>query len=102
MPAGPKNPFDIGFYHTETELLTEKAAVRDIDTTKSRVWKIKNPKVTNPRTGMISPHKYHTNLHCCALPSSREILWWTLYIAIALLTSYATNSEIKLHDMHCM
>lgn len=54
MPPGPKNPFDIGFFHKETELVTEKAAIRDIDPAKSRVWKIKNPHVTNPKTGMPS------------------------------------------------
>lgn len=54
MPPGDNNPYDIGFFHTEKELVTEKGAIRDIDTTKSRVWKIKNPSVTNPKTGVMA------------------------------------------------
>lgn len=54
MPPGGDNPYGIGFFHKETELATEKAAIRKIDAAKSRVWKIKNPNVINPRTGMQS------------------------------------------------
>lgn len=59
MPAGPDNPFDIGFFHTEKELLTEKGAIRDINPAASRVWKIKNPNVINPRAGVCIGAWYH-------------------------------------------
>ena len=61
MPPGESNPFSIGFFHTEKELTSEKAAIRDIDAAKSRVWKVKNPNVLNPRTGDI--FKCCTHLH---------------------------------------
>jgi len=51
MPPGPENPFHIGFKYTETELTSELGAIRDVDSAKSRVWKIRNPNVKNPRTG---------------------------------------------------
>ena len=51
MPDGPENPHGVGFFHTETELRTELGAQRCIDVGKSRVWKIKNNRVTNPVSG---------------------------------------------------
>lgn len=58
MPPGPENPFNIGFFHTETELKTELGAIRDVDSAKSRIWKIKNPNVKNPMSGTSATHPH--------------------------------------------
>ena len=55
MPPGEDNPYGIGFFHSELELTSELQAVRDVDPTASRVWKIKNPAVTNPMSGDLPP-----------------------------------------------
>lgn len=61
MPDGPANPCGVGICATETILGTELAAQRNGDPSKSRVWKIKNPKVLNPLNGQpvawkLMPH----------------------------------------------
>lgn len=53
MPPGPENPYNIGFFHTETELQTELSAIRDVDPAKSRIWKIKNPNSINSMSGVL-------------------------------------------------
>lgn len=51
MALGPKNPHGNGFKAVETDLLTEKKAMRIADPFKGRIWKIKNPQSLHPITG---------------------------------------------------
>ena len=50
-PLGPENPHAIGFCAKETELTHELAAIRNVNTESSRIWKIKNESVRNRLTG---------------------------------------------------
>ena len=51
MPLGPDNPHGVGFVATETEFRSEQEAIREVDTRRSRVWKIKNEHSRNVNTG---------------------------------------------------
>ena len=50
-PLGPENPHAIGFCTKEVELTHELAAIRNVNTETSRIWKIKNESVRNRLTG---------------------------------------------------
>ncbi len=52
MPVGPNNKFGVGFVAKETPLLTEKQAQRNVDTYKSRSWKVVNYNSRNKVTGV--------------------------------------------------
>ena len=54
MALGPKNPHGNGFKAVETDLLSEKRAMRVADPFKGRIWKIKNPHSLHPVTGWQS------------------------------------------------
>ena len=45
------NPYAIGFCSKEVELTHELAAIRNVNTESSRIWKIKNESVRNRLTG---------------------------------------------------
>ena len=51
MPLGPDNPYGVGFSADETEFQTEKQAIRMVNPSTSRIWKIKNPAKLNKMTG---------------------------------------------------
>ena len=51
MPLGPDNPYGVGFSADETEFQTEKQAIRMVNPSTSRIWKIKNPSKLNKMTG---------------------------------------------------
>ena len=51
-PLGPENPHAIGFCSKETDLTHELAAIRNVNTETSRIWKIKNYAVKNRLTGV--------------------------------------------------
>ena len=55
LPPGPKNPHGNGFRAVETDLVTEKGAMRVADPYKGRIWKIKNPESLHPITGNFYP-----------------------------------------------
>ena len=54
-PPGPKNPHGNGFRTVETDLTSERKAIRCADPFKGRIWKIKNPESIHPVTGELSP-----------------------------------------------
>jgi primary-amine oxidase len=47
LPAGPDNPWANAFAQRATKLTTEQAAQRETNPSRSRSWKIVNPRVTN-------------------------------------------------------
>ena len=53
MPLGPDNPYGVGFSADETEFQTEKQAIRMVNPSTSRIWKIKNPSILNKMTGEV-------------------------------------------------
>ena len=55
-PLGPDNPYAIGFVSKETDLTHELAAIRNVNSESSRIWKIKNNNVRNRLTGMHHTH----------------------------------------------
>jgi primary-amine oxidase len=57
IPAGVDNPHGNGFKAQETDLLTTSAAQRLADPFKARIWKVKNPAVTNPISGAPVAYK---------------------------------------------
>jgi primary-amine oxidase len=46
-PAGPENPFGNAWRSVATAFDTEQQAIRDVDASRSRVWKIVNPQRLN-------------------------------------------------------
>ena len=50
-PAGPSNPFGVGFSAKETVLTSEQGAKRRVNSESSRVWKIVNHDSRNVVTG---------------------------------------------------
>jgi primary-amine oxidase len=55
MPPGPENPWLNAFRAKSTRLETELGAQRDVDSAKSRTWRIVNP---NARNGLGQPTAY--------------------------------------------
>ncbi len=54
MPAGADNPWGSAFMKQETDLTNEAKAARVVDSTKARIWKIKNPAVRHVYSGTPS------------------------------------------------